>query len=97
MDRTKFFDEIYLKQIVELYRYKFRDQQLSAIISSDDNAFNFLRDYRDQLFPGTPVILCGTNYMTPERRAELPNSTGVYEAASLKGNLELILHRRIHW
>lgn len=92
MDTKKVFDEIYLKQIAELYRYKFRNKQFDAIISTDDNAFNFLRDYRDQLFPGTPVIFCGTNYMTPERKAELSNSTGVNEAASLKGNLELILN-----
>lgn len=91
MDSKKVFDENYLKQIVELYRYKFHNTTFDAIISSDDNAFNFLRDYRDQLFPGVPVIFCGTNYMTPERMAELPNSTGVNEAVSLKDNLELIL------
>ena len=94
MDSKKVFDEIYLKQIVELYRYKFSKQQFDAIISSDDNAFNFLRDYRDELFPGTPVIFCGTNYMTAERKAQLSNSTGVNEDASVKGNLELIL--RLH-
>ncbi|MBN2803999.1 MAG: PAS domain S-box protein [Deltaproteobacteria bacterium] len=91
MDSKKILDDIYIRQLVELYRYKFRNRHFDAIISADDDAFNFLRDYRDQLFPGTPVIFCGTNYMTPERKAELPNSTGVNEAASLKGNVELIL------
>ncbi len=91
MDTKKIFDDVYQQQIIDLYRYKFRNQKFDVIISSDDNAFNFLRDHRDTIFPGTPVVYCGTNYITDKRAAELPDSTGVNEAASMAGNVDLIL------
>ena len=91
MDSKKNYDDIYMQQIIDLYKHKFRNKYFDVIISSDDNAFNFLRDYRDEIFPDTPIIYCGTNYITSDRAEELPNSSGVNEAVSLQENFELIL------
>ena len=91
MDSKRIFDAAYIQQIIDLYLYKFNGSHFDAIISSDDNAFNFLTDYGEMIFPYTPIIFCGTNNITFERAEQIKLSTGVNEAASFRKNIELIL------
>ena len=46
----------YKEKLYDLYKYKYSNQSFDLIISSDDNAFNFLLEYHDDLFPVTPVV-----------------------------------------
>lgn len=78
MDTKRINDAAYARMLHDLYRYKYRDTQFAVIIASDNFAFDFLRKYRDALFPGVPVVFCGVNFSgtrcwpdyirSPERR-----------------------------
>lgn len=89
MDTKRIFDERYLRFLYETYKYKFRNRHFDVIISSDDNAFNFLRDHRDELFPGTPVVFCGVNFFDPAMLADRDNFTGVNETVDIRSGLDI--------
>lgn len=55
------YDLTYKTALYELYSYKYSHQKIDVIISSDDNAFNFLREYHKVIFPDTPIVFCGVN------------------------------------
>ena len=91
MDTKRVADPAYFNLLYETYKYKFAKSPFDAIISSDNDAFNFLLAYRDDLFPGTPVVFCGVNDFEPARLRGARLFTGVNETADLKATLELAL------
>jgi methyl-accepting chemotaxis protein len=91
MDTKRIFEPEYLNQLAEVYDYKFRERQPDLIISSDNNAFNFLLARRDTLFPGTPLVFCGVNNFKDSMIAGQTKITGVVETFALKSNFDFIL------
>ena len=75
----------------KLYRIKYRRLSFDVIIASDNNALNFLLAYRDELFPGTPVVFCGVNGFEPSMVKGSAGFTGIAEDYDLKGTLDLAL------
>ncbi|GAB6112431.1 diguanylate cyclase domain-containing protein [Desulfomicrobium salsuginis] len=63
-----------------LLREKYRFTKFSAVLTSDDNAFNFARQYRKALFPGAPIVFCGVNYLENPPAMAAENITGVLES-----------------
>lgn len=61
------------------------------ILTSDNDAFNFVRRHRNDLFKDTPIVFCGVNGFTPEMIADLDGITGVAEAPSFLETAELSL------
>ncbi len=94
MDTKRFFGPGSLEQLPDLYRRKFLTLHFDAIVATDNNAFDFLRRYRDSLFPGTPVIFCGVNYFNQDDIRGHALFTGVSEEADVKDTLDLAL--RLH-
>lgn len=91
MDTKRIFDEEYVKRLYTLYQYKYSKHTPDLIISTDDDAFNFLVNYRDELFPGTPVIFSGVNYFTTSALKGKRGFTGVNEEADVRSTIELAL------
>jgi two-component system cell cycle sensor histidine kinase/response regulator CckA len=77
-----------------LAKYKQMGFNFDVIVSTDDDALDFLALYRDEIFPGTPVVFCGTNTFEPGRLRGRQGFTGIVEDYDLKGTLELVL--RLH-
>ena len=94
MDTKRFFGPGSVEQFPDVYRRKFGSHRFDAIVATDNNAFDFLRAYRDRLFPGTPVIFCGVNYFKEEDLKGHRGFTGVSEEADVKDTLDLAL--RLH-
>ncbi len=94
MDTKRFFGPGAIEQFPEIYRRKFMLHHFDVIIATDNNAFDFLRKYRDELFPNTPVVFCGVNYFKEEDLQGHPLFTGVSEEADVKDTLDLAL--RLH-
>jgi PAS domain S-box-containing protein len=92
--RNWFYGPDSLVQFPDLYTRKFASRHFDAIVVTDNNAFDFLREYRDKLFPGTPVIFCGVNYFQESDLAGHPMFTGVSEEADVKDTLDLAF--RLH-
>ncbi len=91
MDTKHFPPEELFPYLAELYTLKFRDQLPHVIISSDNNALNFLRLYRDAVFPGVPVVFCGVNDYNPRMIEGMEAITGVAEKASFFETIDLAL------
>lgn len=58
--RIPYTEDLKLRIFKEL-QDKYGHIKMDALLISDDNAFNFFREYRDTLFPNTPVVFCGVN------------------------------------
>jgi hypothetical protein len=78
-----------LAELLALYKNKYKNRHFDVIISSDDDAFQFLRSSRDELFPDCPVVFCGVNFFEDKMLAGKKDFTGVVEAFDLPGTLSL--------
>ena len=91
MDTKRSSDEVHFQLLRDLYAHKYALIQFDAIVSSDDNALNFLLKYRDVLFPGVPVFFCGINDFHPDLIAGKQLFSGVYETYDVAGTFDLML------
>ena len=91
MDTKRFFNKMYVHQLFELFRYKYGNRTLDLVISTDDNAFDFLREFRTILFKDTPVVFCGVNHLSHQESPHQENMTGVLESFDLQGSVAAIL------
>lgn len=88
MDTKRYTGKDLYSNLEHLYSYKYGDVAFDAIISSDDNAYRFLLDRGQRLFPRTPVVFCGVNSFTPRDIQDRPEFTGVEEHFDFKATIE---------
>ena len=91
MDTKQFFQKEYIKSLTEIYQQKYKNIKFDLIISSDNNAFNFLRLHSKELFQNTPVIFSGVNNFQDAWIKDHSNFTGVVEKLAFKENYDLII------
>lgn len=94
MDTKRHFNEEYLSILSRLLSLKHSKFKYDVIITSDNNAFEFIKERGKKIFGETPVVFCGLNYVTQEDIEGLDFVTGVNEEADLEGNINLI--ERLH-
>ncbi len=90
MDTKRQFGAAYQKLLARIYSLKHNLHDYDVIIVSDDNAFDFVTQNRQQLFGSLPVVFCGVNYLRRERLEGMRNITGVNEQADIDANIDLI-------
>lgn len=91
MDTKKIFGDLYSQRLHGVYELKYKNYGFDLIIVTDNNAFDFMRKYRDRLFPGTPVVFCGVNNVRESNLKGLKLFTGVNEETDYKSTIELLL------
>ena len=91
MDTKRRNDEAHFQNLYQLFANKYKQSQFKAIIVTDNDAFNFMKKYRDSLFPKTPVIFTGVNFLRDEQLAGITGFTGVVETFDGPQTLELML------
>ena len=91
MDTKVHLPEDVFPNLEQLYRAKYETDYFDLIITTDDNALNFLLTRRDQLFSGVPIVFCGLNNFSESRIKGVHGITGVAEALDLGGTIELAL------
>ncbi len=89
MDAKRISTNEYLRELHDLYQIKYKNHDFDIIVSLDDDAFHFLLKYRDELFPGTPVVFCGVNRFTDDMLVGKPFFTGVVETIDIQSSLEI--------
>jgi len=70
---------------------KYRAYRPEVLVVCDNPAFEFAMQYREQLFPGVPLVFCGYNDFPPETARWLNNATGVTEATSIEDSVAMAL------
>ena len=91
MDSRRINTNIYFKELLALYKLRFQNRQFDIIIATDNNAFNFLREHRDTLFPYTPVVFCGVNNYQDDMLSGLQSFTGITEEVDIPATAALAL------
>jgi len=94
MDTKRLYDEGYLQKLYEVYEYKYSQMQFEVVIVTDNNAFEFVRQHYDELFPGAPVVFCGINDFRDSMLTGYDLFTGVVEVTDIESTLEIAL--RLH-
>ena len=84
-------EKAYFEELRIIMKLKFSKFRFDLIISSDNDAFNFLRDYRDEIFGKVPTVFCGVNYLNPDELAGKDLFTGISETVDIKEGLALAL------
>ena len=89
MDSNDNFEDEYWQQLYNLYKLKFKDTKFDVVIALDDNAFNFLRKYGDELFPNIPVIFSGVNNFNKSMIRDHPLFTGLAKSADIQSTIDV--------
>jgi len=92
------FDKEYLSLLHKEYKLKFKNIHFDVIVATDNDAFDFLRRYRDEAFGSVPVVFCGINWFKQEDLRGHTQYTGVNEDADIAANFDLMLklHPRVN-
>lgn len=85
------FDKEYFGLLRDTYTRKYRDINFDVIIATDNDAFNFLRTYRDTVFGRVPSVFCGVNWFQPEDLEKQSLFTGVNEDADIAATFDVML------
>ncbi|MFW5498171.1 MULTISPECIES: ABC transporter substrate binding protein [unclassified Maridesulfovibrio] len=91
MDTKRHYSAKHYARIKNLLEAKFKSINLSLILSSDNNAFDFLLENRNELFPGVPMVFCGVNNFSDDQIKGVKGITGVAEVMSSRETVECIL------
>ena len=91
LDTKRHFEKSYFQQLKELFRRKYKSADIDLVITSDDNALDFILNIRKELFPDVPLIFCGIDHIEPERIANQEPVYGIEEADSTSSTIDLIL------
>lgn len=78
-------------QYYELYKSSFSDIKFDAVIGLDDNAFDFLLKYGDELFPNIPVVFSGIHNFNKSIISEHPLFTGRVKGNDVQGTIDIAL------
>ncbi|MEE8399565.1 MAG: hypothetical protein V3S89_11215, partial [Desulfobacterales bacterium] len=94
MDTKRIYNEEYLEHLFHIYRLKYKEIQLDAIITTDDNALWFVAKYHKEVFGEAPVSFCGINDYKASFLEDRSQFTGLVEVLDIKPTIDLAL--RLH-
>ena len=92
MDTKRHNTSEYYNYLYNLYKKKYINTKFDAIVTSDDNAVNFVLQHRAELFPDIPIIFCGVNNINLPERDDFYNITGTLEVPGINDTLKAILY-----
>jgi signal transduction histidine kinase len=85
IDQGTFPDPRYLAAFRDFLRVKYKDLTLDLVIAIQAGALEFITAYRDDVFPGTPVVFLAASPLV----RPLANATGVIAEPDLAGTIAL--------
>ena len=90
MDTKRIFSKQYLQNLKKLYALKYHNIHFDIILASDNNAFDFLRLNRNELFgKNVPVVFCGVNDFKKSDLNAVKHFTGAAELFDAKKTVEV--------
>lgn len=84
-------DRAYFELLQKTYREKYRKRHFDVILATDNDAFDFLKTYRDRTFGSVPVVFCGLNWFEEKSLRGLKQYTGVNEDVDITATLDLMI------
>jgi len=96
IDQARFAEPAYQKAVRDFLLVKYKQRRFDVVISMNDVSTAFILKYRDELFPGTPVVF----FSEDENPVRPPNSTGIVGGLDFSGSAELAMVLQpnlLHW
>ncbi len=91
LDTKRNTDTSYLSLQAALLRHKLAQSTFNLIITTDNDALDFVLKYRDSIFRGAPVVFCGVNDFKPEQLLGQKGITGLAENPSFAETMRTAL------
>ncbi len=88
MDTKRIYTPEHLQHLKDIYQEKYKNIKFDLILSSDNNAFDFLKKNRDELFGNIPVSFSGVNFFKPGDLDGYTNYTGAAEVFDARTTIE---------
>jgi two-component system, cell cycle sensor histidine kinase and response regulator CckA len=89
MDTKRFNNDRLFGAFRRFLSLKYGTQRPDIIITSDDDALNFMKRYHHELFPDAPVVFCGVNNVASALSAPKQHFTGLIEVLDIRDNIAL--------
>ncbi len=96
MDALRIPDPAFQVDLFNYLKSKYRDIRFNVVLASDNNALNFLLNYRDWLLGPVPVVFLGINNFSASMLRNQPLYTGVAENIDMAETLETALRLMPH-
>lgn len=93
LDSKRFTNDTSLVLFYQSLKHKLKNHsKYDAILTADDDAFNFTRHHHEELFKDIPTVFFGVNNIDKAlEQNQNPNITGVVEAISMQETIELMI------
>lgn len=91
MDSRRYFGDKIIEVLLNYYRFKFRNTRFDLIVAADNNAYSFVSEHGDDLFPDVPIVFCGVNDVPPEEVPMRHRMTGVLEDFDMLNNITMAM------
>lgn len=91
MDSKRFTGKKINEILLNYYKFKFKSMHFDLIVTSDNNAYEFMSQHGDELFPDTPIVFCGINDVEAGKVPMRNRMTGVLEEFDVPSNIEMAL------
>ncbi|MCT4639030.1 MAG: PAS domain S-box protein [Bacteroidales bacterium] len=90
MDSKNIGNISYCPELSELIKAKYGPDYFDAVIVASDNALEFAVDYKEELFPNTPIVFCSVFKKTVDaiQKRNIP-ITGEINFGDLSGNFKM--------
>ncbi|MHB8068421.1 MAG: ABC transporter substrate binding protein [Desulfobaccales bacterium] len=85
-----------LERMRDYLASKYRGKRIDLVIALDNSALEMAAQYRQEVFPGVPLVFAGINNFTPAMLRGRKKVTGVAEVEDIAGTLELALTLHPH-
>jgi two-component system, cell cycle sensor histidine kinase and response regulator CckA len=79
----------YFSKLKELIRVGYKGARFDAVIACDNDALEFIRKYRDELFPGVPVVFTGINDFDKRMLGGRSDITGISQSNDYAGTIRI--------
>ncbi len=84
----------HFSNLKKLIKEGYKGIHFDVILASDNDALEFMRKYRDELFPGVPVVFSGINDFDERMLDKRRDITGTIERNDYAGTISLALKLR---
>jgi PAS domain S-box-containing protein len=97
MDTKRLYSPEYIEHLRQIFLLKYNIIKLDAIVTTDDNALQFVMKYHEEIFSRAPVSFCGINDYHPAMLDGKDAFTGLIEVLDIESTIDLAmkLHKDI--
>lgn len=91
METRQFSGDRFYDILAQFYKNKYKSFRFDVIIVCDNDAFDFMNKFHDEIFSGIPVVFCGVNHFQDDIIVDKPYITGVAENIDIKSTIDIAL------